>query len=145
MYACGMDYIQGQTIQVGDQLLEFRNYTLADLSDFNDWTIHSDYGFELSIPQNRWNARRKDIRNWLEIHGFVWVDTLRYHDGLMWMDFESRAERIDIADIVTQPTFIVKWHIGDIGLFIGRRDGILWIEELSGVGQWQSVLEMFAY
>jgi hypothetical protein len=140
-----MDYIDGQTITIGDKVLEFRNYTLADLSDFNDWTIHSDYGFELSIPSAVWTANRVQFRNWFEVNGFIHTDTVRYHDGLKWMDFESRAERVDLAPIIGAHTFIVRWHIGDIGLFIGRRDGILWIEELSGVGSWQSVQEMFAY
>jgi hypothetical protein len=139
-----MDYIDGQTIRIGKELLEFRNYTLSDLSGFTDWTVHSDYGFEFDIPVNVYRRKRREIRNFMAgINGEHICDIPI--DGTKWASFESRIDKVDILPLMYLPNVMIKWHIGDIGLFVGRADGIVWIEELSGVGNWQSMNEMFAY
>jgi hypothetical protein len=139
-----MDYIDGQTVRIGKELLELRNYTLSDLSGFTDWTVHSDYGFEFEIPVMIYRRHKAAIRNFMAgINAEHICDIVI--DNMKWANFESRVEKVDLLPLMYLPIVMVKWHIGDIGLFVGRSDKIVWIEELSGVGNWQSMNEMFAY
>jgi hypothetical protein len=143
-----MEFFDGQTVTIAGQLLTLRNYTEADLEDLHDWSVYTDYGFEFSIPTPMSHAVRVPARNWLDSYGFRHVSTIQYHDRRKWLDFEVRTHstlHIDLAPILHLPTFIVRWHVGDIGLLVARRDNILWVEELAGVGSWQSIQEMFAY
>lgn len=139
-----MDYIAGQTVRIGKNVYEFRNYTLSDLDGFTDWTVHSDYGFEFDIPVAVYRRHRAMIRNFMAgINGQHICDILI--DGQKYANFESRIDKVNIEPLMYLPTVMIKWHIGDIGLFVGKADGIIWIEELTGVGNWQAMNEMFAY
>lgn len=143
-----MDYI-GRALVTDNGTFELRDRTI-DFSGawarFPDWHPHGAYGYELDLLNGEL-GRNPWLHAWLLNNGFREVGyRTKLYDNNKWIMLESRNESMPLSDLMVYvDTFVMKYHIEDVGVLIGKRNSILWVEELDHNGYWESIGEMFAF
>lgn len=143
-----MDFI-GTVLKTSKDSLRLRNRTI-DFEDawhtFPEWNPNGAYGFELELPTNEYK-RHGWMHNWFLDNDFVSIGyPVPMYTRDKWSAFETRSTSLRLYNLLTYvDTFVLRYHIGDDGVFIGKRNRTLWVEEVIGAGMWISPQEMFAY
>lgn len=143
-----MDFT-GRMLKTPNGPLALRDRTI-DFDDawsrFPNWNPKGAYGYELDLLQGEFKRNP-----WL--HAFMLDNEFRevgYRTKLytydMWAMYETRQPDLRLKDLLTYvDLFVLKYHIDNTGVLIGKHRGILWVEELDHNGQWESIGEMFAF
>lgn len=144
-----MDFIGTNIVMAGNVALQLRDRTIAIPSDawerFPDWRPSEAYGYQLDMLDSEFR-KSAWMHSWLLDNGFEAKGFVsEFYDSRKWITFETRQSSLRLSDPLTfLNTFVITYTIGDGVIFIGKTNGILWVEELSN-GHWESLDEMFAY
>jgi hypothetical protein len=144
-----MDYV-GTVLKTDNGVLRLREYTFGEDPDmwdmFPDWRPEGAYGYQLDILASELNSSPW-LYQWMLDNGFKQTAfTGPLHTRAQWVSFETRQDHLRLKDLLVYcKTFVLQYHVDGTSIFIGKRAGCLWVEEMRGAGMWKSYDEMFYY
>lgn len=90
------------------------------------WHPDGAYGYELEIP----NVTVKDtaIHLWLLSNDF---ETFGWRPRNAWITYETRKSGVNLEPLLTNArAFVLKYWVDHEFVYIIKRNGILWVEEI---------------
>lgn len=104
-----------------------RDYTMTwqnAWAVYPNWNPDGAYGYELELP----NASVNRIHLWLLDNGFT---TFGWRPRNAWITYETRKSGVDLEPLLTNlNAFVLKYWVDHEFVYIVKRNGILWVEEL---------------